>query len=397
MEFKRFENETDEELIYRICSQKEEIGSWQQVADILNELTDNMYTESKYRKQFQAFQKMMNANRSKFVDNNSQLKEINERIRDLKKSEVKFRDERNAWNKQNYVSARIEQKLDYLEEMLSNVKNIHFSDYSSIYKDGIQPSGKDLLISLADLHIGQTFSNNFGKYDTDIAEKRLNEYLEKIVSVGRLHNAENVYVVILGDSLSGNIHLSIQVSNRENVIEQIKLSAELISNFCIELSKYFKNVYVHSVDGNHSRLISDKEMAIKDERLDSLITWIVSKITKPFENITVNTFNIDSSICKFKIRNNVYIGVHGDYDNMNQNNVGKLCMMLGEIPNYILSGHKHTPASQEFNGLTWYQCGSLVGSGDDYTLSKRLSGKPSQSIFICGYDGVECVYNPKFD
>ena len=38
MEFKRLENETDEELIYRVCSQKEAIGTWEDVKDILNSL-----------------------------------------------------------------------------------------------------------------------------------------------------------------------------------------------------------------------------------------------------------------------------------------------------------------------------------------------------------------------
>ena len=43
------EAETDEELIYRICSEKETIGSWQDVANILNKLLNQEYTESKYR------------------------------------------------------------------------------------------------------------------------------------------------------------------------------------------------------------------------------------------------------------------------------------------------------------------------------------------------------------
>ena len=36
MNYSRKENESDEELIYRVCSDKDLIGSWQDVADILN-------------------------------------------------------------------------------------------------------------------------------------------------------------------------------------------------------------------------------------------------------------------------------------------------------------------------------------------------------------------------
>ena len=74
--YKRFENESDEELILRICDDKEQIGSWQDVANVINELTGNDFGESTYRKKYQAFKKMLNANQSKFVDSDTQLKEI---------------------------------------------------------------------------------------------------------------------------------------------------------------------------------------------------------------------------------------------------------------------------------------------------------------------------------
>ena len=109
--YKRFDNETDEELIYRITGEKEQIGSWQAVADILNELLGTEYTESKFRKQRQAFDKMLAANQSKFVDSDTQLREIEVQKRELERKKIQFRDERNAWQKQNYIAARVEQKL----------------------------------------------------------------------------------------------------------------------------------------------------------------------------------------------------------------------------------------------------------------------------------------------
>ena len=74
--YKRFENESTDELIYRICKDKEQIGTWQVVANIINELTGDDFGESTYRKKFQAFQKMLDANQSKFVDSDAQLEEI---------------------------------------------------------------------------------------------------------------------------------------------------------------------------------------------------------------------------------------------------------------------------------------------------------------------------------
>ena len=36
--------------------------------------------------------------------------------------------------------------------------------------------------------------------------------------------------------------------------------------------------------------------------------------------------------------------------------------------------------------------GSLCGSGDAYTVEKRLSGKPSQMVCVCDEDGILAYY-----
>ena len=97
--YRRFENESDEELIYRITGDKDKIGSWQDVANILNELLGTEYTESKFRKQRQAFDKMLSANRSKYVDSNAQLQEITLAQRELEKERKKIQTEKLEYNK----------------------------------------------------------------------------------------------------------------------------------------------------------------------------------------------------------------------------------------------------------------------------------------------------------
>ena len=36
--------------------------------------------------------------------------------------------------------------------------------------------------------------------------------------------------------------------------------------------------------------------------------------------------------------------------------------------------------------------GSLAGSGDAFTIEKRLSGKPSQMVCVCSSAGIEAYY-----
>lgn len=325
--YKRFENETDEELIYRITGEKEQIGSWQDVADILNKLLGTEYTESKFRKQRQAFDKMLAANQSKFVDSNAQIREIEVQKRELERKKIQFRDERNAWQKQNYIDARVEQKLDLLEGQLLSQGKINFDIHDNVNIN----SDNDMLIILSDFHIGQCFRSVWGEYNSNIAQKRLNQLLNEIISIQKTHNSEKCYISLQGDMLSGNIHKTIQVTNRENVIDQIKIASELISSFCYELTKYFNAVFLSSVMGNHTR-IDKKDEALHDERLDDIITWGIELSLKHINNFHVLKRNLDTGIADMDIRGKTYIAVHGDFDGYNKTGVSNLCMHLGFIP-----------------------------------------------------------------
>lgn len=374
-------------MVYRICQDKEQIGSWQDVANVINELTGNDYGESTYRKKFQAFQKMLYANQSKFADSNAQLKEIEEKNRELERKKIQFRDERNAWQKQNFIDARVEEKLNLLEEELCSQGKINFD----IHDNANISSDNDILVILSDFHIGQCFRSVWGEYNSDIAQKRLNQLLNEIINIQKLHYSEKCYVSLQGDMLSGNIHKTIQVTNRENVINQIKIASELISSFCYELSKYFNDVFLSSVSGNHSR-IDRKDEALHDERLDDIITWGIELSLKHIDNFHVLKRNLDNGIADMSIRGKTYIAVHGDFDGYNKSGVSNLCMHLGFIPYAITYGHLHTCAVDETNGVKMIRGGSLAGSGDDYTIEKRLSGKPSQMVCVCNSKGVQCYY-----
>ena len=387
----RLKDESDEHLLMRLAVHKDEIGTWDDIAVIMNELTGESHSESKYRKAYKKYQSL--GLFDDFEDDGdydvSDDSEIDRKLRELEQAKIQYRDERNAWNKQNYLEARVTKDLDYLGEKLSQIGKINFSPSPSPKIN----SDNDLIVCLSDLHIGQTFDSWWGKYDSDIAKNRLDQYLTKVIEVGKRHGSENAYVLLCGDQCSGNIHLSIQVSNRENLIDQVKLSSEYIASFCVELSTHFKNVYIIGVAGNHSRLVSDKNKDIKDERLDSLITWIVQQMTSHLKNIEILDANLDTGIAFFAIRNNIYTLVHGDNDFMTDAGISRLVMMIEAFPYAIIGGHRHTPAYKEFNNVRYIQSGSLAGSGDDHTISKRLSGVANQTVLVCNEKGIECIYN----
>jgi len=391
LDLKKQKDETTLQYIWRLGSAKD-AGTlnmtWEELAEVFNENLGQDYGSSAYRKPYGQAKAYYDEVFSK-MESEDYNHELMMQKRSLERLKIQYRDERNAWNKQNYLAARVEQKLDYLEEQLKEIGKIEFPDHR-IY---CSPTDNDLIVFLTDLHIGETFDNNFGTYNSNIAKERLDKYSDEIIKIGTLHNIENIYVFLGGDQINNSIHRTIQVSNRENVIDQIKLASEYITSFVYKLSEYVGNVYIASTPGNHSRLCPNKDEAIKDERLDDLITWIVKQMTSHISNITVLEDNYDNTITKFVVRGNLFWGVHGDYDAGNASAVNKLCTMIGEFPYAILAGHKHTPMSAEFNGIKYIQSGAVCSTGDDYTISKRLKGKACQTVLVCNSDGIQCTYN----
>lgn len=389
MDFKKNNEESNLQYIWRLASAKDNGTldiTWDELAKIFNENLNQSMSSSAYRKPFQQA-KVFYDDVFSNMESSEYNKELMAQRRELERLKIQYRDERNAWNKQNYIDARVSQKLDYLEETLQEIGKVQFKcDYGHITS-----SDNDLLIILSDLHIGQTFSSQWGEYNTDIAKERMRKLLCEVVKIANRHKSQNIYIQIAGDLLSGQIHKTLAITNRENVIEQIKIASEIISSFCVELSHLFNNVYITNVSGNHSR-IDKKDEALHDERLDDLIGWIVENTTKHIENIKFLHSNLDIGIAEMTIRGKKYISCHGDYDNFSKNGISNLCMMLGYMPYAITMGHLHTCALDECNGVKMVRGGSLAGSGDAYTIEKRLSGKPSQMVCVCSDKGIDCYY-----
>ena len=382
--FKRLENEDENAYIWRVCDNKDLIGTWQDVCNLLNEELHHDYNESWYRKMYQSFMMVFDSIKDKYFDN-EQLKQMEQKKQEIIKERYRLNDERTAYNRALRNDARLDARLDMLEQKITEFGRISFPDVNNIHT-GVNDN--DLLVLLSDLHIGQTFKSFNGEYNTKIAQTRMGQYLKKIIEIGKQYNSDKCYVSLQGDLISNSIHKSIAITNQENVIQQIKFASELITAFIYELSHAFNRVIVTSVSGNHSRL-DKKEDALKDERLDDLVIWYMDAALKNVNNVDIITNNPDTTFAVMDIRGKKYINVHGDYDAFSKNGVASLSMMLGFFPYAITFGHLHTCAMSDESGIKIIRGGSLAGSGDDYTIEKRLTGKASQMVCVCTDKGIE--------
>lgn len=306
---------------------------------------------------------------------------------EIQKEKRKLYDERLDINRRLREESRLETTIEKLESMLSEVANSRYLTYSPT----VLTSPNDMIVCLSDLHIGATYYGFDGVYDSEIAKQRLKQYLCEIIDIQKTHAAENCVCVLLGDLISGSIHKTISVTNKENVIEQVKLACEYISDFIYELGKHFKTIELRGVSGNHSR-IDEKEDALLGERLDTLIIWFIKSMLKNNDNITVIDESLDDTLSTFMLRNKLYFAVHGDFDSTSDTSIAKLALWAKMTPYCVLCGHKHYPAMNDVSGIKIVQSGSLGGSGDEFTRQKRLTGKPSQTVLVVNNKGIKCCY-----
>lgn len=389
-DFRLFENETPNQAIYRICKHKDEIGTWEDVGNVLNDMLGENLSSSAYRKKFQYFEQIMKDNEDLFFENKNYLDDLKEMKREIQKEKIKLSDERTELKRLYREQARRESFIDVVKRAMSEyveplVEPNHIG--------GFNHADNDLIVSLTDIHTGIEIDNAFNKFNENILRKRFNTYLQKILEVRERHNSENCYVII-GEVVSGIIHNNLRIENNLDLMQSFKLVATLISDFLTELSKYFNDVHVYINEGNHSRISPNKEDNIQGENVDVLVPFYLKARLQLIDNIFIHENEVMEEIAMFKVRGNIVMSAHGDNDKVSSV-VQKFTMLFDVKPDLVYLGHRHTNAMETVYDTKVIQSGCLSGT-DNYALSKRLRNKAEQTISVITEDGLECLYDVKF-
>ena len=316
--------------------------------------------------------------------------ELDLKMVELQKERQKFYDQRMAYNKLLRERSREEELNDIIKDCVASgrLAELHFEHTAPIYS----AADNTLLVSLNDLHYGANIHNAWCTYNSDVCAEMMQRYAERIVSVANLHMSDDCVIWAAGDSISGSIHRSIQVTNKENVIEQIMGVSELIAQFIAELSRHFRTVRFVSVAGNHSRIEPNKENALTAERLDNLIEWYLAARLQNFENVIIDdSHKLDDTMSLFSVRGKNYCLVHGDFDG-SYGKIQSLQSMVKQPLYAVLCGHRHHNQTDVVQGVRTVMAGSFQGM-DSFCVEKRIVGEPEQMICVCDETGIVCHYD----
>lgn len=390
------EDENDFEYKVRLCVNKldriEPYSSldWQDIVDLLeldchrDSLRKGAYLLKEYHNYIQ----------EKGIENISQefKEELNKKILELKKEQVKNNDLRSEINKQVRIQSRFEQLLDMFAakiDELSMVKPFINVQLPTFNDEFIKREG---VLCLSDLHYGQDIDNYLNTYNSDIFKKRLEYLTTRTIEIAELHNLHKVHLFILGDLVSGTIHNSIRLTNRESITTQILDISEALSEVAYVLAQHIPVVSISIADGNHDRIFDSKENNTPNDNYCNLIREFIKLRTKSIPNVVFLDNQYDNSIVTLKVCDRWIIGSHGDKDKP-ASAIQRYTSLLKIIPETVILGHYHHCMEDSFGETDLVVNGSFSGT-DYYSASLRLHSKPTQKLLIYSTEhGREATYN----
>ena len=169
---------------------------------------------------------------SKIQNNSTQeeIDKINEKILELKKIKVQLSDERSLVNKKIREYSRIDNIIDLFNNKIDDI-SLHKPFLSDSSYKCYESSNQEAIMLISDIHYGLETINAFNRYNSKIFKIRIQYLKDKIIEYSKLHKVKRLHVMLLGDLISGYIHNSIRLENRENIVEQIIEVSEILSEF----------------------------------------------------------------------------------------------------------------------------------------------------------------------
>lgn len=389
IELKRLDNESDEELIFRICSSKNEIGSWQDVADLINEITGNEYTESKYRKQYNNFQKMLKANMSAVFPEEEYIKKLQTEKEEIRKERIKLQTA-------NVERARVDRNISrqemYYEQIGQMCSTLPLPEFEPLLKPLEETADISYLCCLSDLHYGATFKSENNEYSPEIFTDRLMYLVDRLYGFVKEKSISKLHVACLGDTLQGLLRVSDLKINDTSIVKSLVEISRLIASFLNELSKFVTVEYYHVPSANHTQLrpLGTKASEIADEDLEYVIGNYIKDLCAANDRIKINLAEEHKQYLEINIDGFEILAMHGHQIKNIESSLKDLSMVRRSFIDYLILGHFHSgkelPAAEGcLHDTEVLVCPSFVGS-DPYSDSLFKGSKASVKIF--GFDSI---------
>lgn len=369
-------------------TEKRQAGGWDKLVSILKPLDRNgdvmtrgetlrvWVKAEKYRRdEIVHNEKMLSGqtiDEMSFDEFESKTEEIK---RSLFKQQVKTRDSLNAYRRVLREEARLEDFKEIMKECAKSQGDLGLITY-----DGEENCENEAVLLFSDLHIGMQVDNFYNKYNVEIARKRVGALVAKTIEYCKTNKVKRLNIIELGDDVHGIIHTNARLETEIDVIQQVMIASEIISEAVYRLQEAAPEVTYRSCTDNHSRVIASLHESVEAEQYSKLITFYV-KAKLAGTKVQFPDDNLDQEVGLFQLMNGEYLGFsHGHHDSYDQS-FQVYCGMTQKYIKYICLGHFHCKKVKSFMGAKVIVNG-CIGGVDSYAFSKRLFGKPEQTLIV---------------
>lgn len=314
------------------------------------------------------------------------LEKIKQEKQELFKERVKTRDERSELKRLLTTEARWEKVVEMLKETIATYKPVpsnHISHHRYVGGEN------EACLLLSDWHIGSEINTFHNTFNLDIAKGRVNKLKEHVIKYCELHKIKTLYVEMLGDLVSGNIHLTTRLNNSEDVIKQTVETSEILSDFIYDLSLVIPNIKLVYCVGNHGRVSANVKESINEENFEYLIRWYLETKLKNLPNVEWLYNIVNKEICVFTLDcGRTIASSHGHKEKNHKDATKNLTQYLDVAKvNEVHIGHLHNP--QLINNVVVN--GSLSGA-DDYAQDLRFNNTSCQVMRVYDSEGNFITY-----
>lgn len=288
-EYKRLSDESQDDYVWRMCSNKD-AGKydlkWGELADILNEVLDEGFTESKWRKNYQ----MMKKGYDRAIEKNTQSEEA---IDELKLAKIELQMEKKKVQTENVYKNRIlrehareELLKERVESAIKNAEKIPLPKFEKIEGN----NGKfEYILGFSDVHAYKKFKSITNEYSKEILEKRMALLMQEVIEVVKSEGIEKITVINGGDDLEGILRTSalsiLELGVQDTIIEYRRF----IATWLRDLSVHVKITYIQMISSNHteSRPLGTRAGQFPKEDFEKDIATYILDILSNNERIEV--------------------------------------------------------------------------------------------------------------
>lgn len=377
LDFMRKPDEDIVEYLIRLYDNRATYGlSNQEVADLLNKEDDSNHDESRWRKIYQAWQNYFEEYVTKKFNTtdeyNQHILTKYELLRiESEKEKIRFRDQRNEYNKLIRQEARKEMIREIIKESIETLP----ASYAPI--EVPEDSNNEIVLNITDWHVGAEFYGRFNSYNIDIFHERLETLIAKTKQYIMKNPTKKLHIASLGDMVSGELRVSNRVENQEHIVNQIKIAAEAMSRLISELAPLVEQTEVYYTMGNHGRTTGNKELAsgVTDENYERIIVWFLKERLRNFKNVNI-TEDFDG-IIEAEVNGYHFVFQHGDLGT--KANIAKLDNLLSSRVDYVCMGHTHNFHTEQMLNTRMLVTSSMMGA-DAYSTRGRFGNHVAQTI-----------------